>query len=112
MILLLQLLRRMASGERLEKGSPENATWWLGVLVTLPVAVAVMMGCFAWFEKSEYSHLLDTMAGVVGMIVLMVIVFAVLQAVCVRTFQRSPLWLIAIAVVIWGGGVWWFVAWL
>ena len=52
------------------------------------------------------------MEGVVGMMVLMVIVFDVLQAVCVRTFQRAPLWLIAIAVVIWGGGVWWFVAWL
>jgi hypothetical protein len=111
MILLLQLLRRIAGGERLEKGSRENITWWLAILVTMPVTGVIMMGCFAWVEKSEHSHLLDTMAGIAGMVVMMVIVLAVLQAVCVRVFRQSPLWLVPIAVAIWGGGVWWFVAW-
>ena len=108
--MLIQLLLRIASGERLEKGSRENTVWWLGALVTLPVTLAVMMGCFAWLEKSEYSHLLDTMAGIV--VVLVVIVLAVLQASCVRIFRRSPLWLVPIVVLIWGGGAWWFLAWL
>jgi hypothetical protein len=112
MILLLQLLRRIATGERLEKGSRENTAWWLALLVTMPLAVAIMMGCFAGLEHSEYSHLLDTMPGLVGMVVLMVVILIVLQALCVRTFRRRPLWLLPIAMVIWGGGLWWFLAWL
>ena len=111
MILLLQLLQRIARGERLEKGSRENAAWWLSVLVTMPLTGAISMGCIAWVEMSEHAHVLDTMAGIVGMIVLMVIGFAVLQACCVRIFRRRPLWLVPIAVVVWGGGVWWFLGW-
>jgi hypothetical protein len=112
MILLLQLLQRIASGERLEKGSRENTVWWLAILVAIPVTLAVMMGCLALLETSEYTHLLDTTSGIVGMVVLMVIVLAVLQTFSVRIFRRSPLRLIPIAVVVWGGGAWWFLAWL
>jgi hypothetical protein len=112
MILLLQLLQRIARGERLERGSRLDTAWWLSALVTMPLTGAIFMGSAALLEKSEHAHVLDTMAGMVAMVVLMVIVLAVLQASCVRIFRRRPLWLVPIIVAMWGGGVWWFLGWL
>jgi hypothetical protein len=95
------LIVRILSGERMERGSRENTAWWLSCLATLPLLILLFVGAMQWVRKSGWLHLVDTLPGLVGMILVVGIGWIALQLVIVRIFKRSPLGLLPFAVLAW-----------
>lgn len=106
MNLLFNLIVRIASGERLERGSSQNTAWWLGGLAVMPVVMILFTMFGTWVERTFHFSFLDSYGGIFVMIILLCLVMFAILIPCVRIFQRSPLWLIPIAAAIWIGGAW------
>jgi hypothetical protein len=87
------LIVRILSGERMERGSRENTA--------LPLLILLFVGAMQWVRKSGWLHLVDTLPGLVGMILVVGIGWIALQLVIVRIFKRSPLGLLPFAVLAW-----------
>jgi hypothetical protein len=102
----LALILRMLSGERLEEGSRENTAWWLAGLAVVPPLISSFTGIMTRLQNSRWSYLLDSLPGLVAMMVLAGIVFFLLQALIIRVFCRSPLWLLTVALITWSGLAW------
>ncbi len=103
---LINLLVRIAAGERPEKGSRRDTAWWLSGLALMPVAMALFTALATWLERCVDVSFLDSYAGIFSLIVLLVVFIYVVLAASVRTFQRFPLWLIPIAIATWSAGAW------
>lgn len=106
MNLLFNLIARIASGERLERGSRQNTAWWLGGLAVMPVVMILFTMFGTWVERTFDFSFLDSYGGVFVMIILLCLVMFALLIPCVRIFQGSPLWLIPVAAATWTGGAW------
>ena len=103
MNLPVNLVLRILSGEKLEKGSGKNSAWWLGALALFPVIILGFGFLCGWIERTTRFSLTDSYLGILGLVLMLVIFTFASLALCVRGFSRHPLWLIPIAVMTWGG---------
>ncbi len=105
MNLLVNLLGRILSGERLERGTKKDAARWLAALAAFPPACFGFAVIPAWIESvsslsfdSPISFVI--LAVVAGLLVIWVV------SILAHKFSRKPLWLIPIAAATWGFGAW------
>jgi len=105
MNLLLNLIGRIASGERIEKGFRRSTTWWLSSLAVMPVVVILFTVFGAWVDRTTDYRFLDSNVGILLLTILFCLVTFAFLISCVRIFRGSPLWLVPVAAVTWTGGV-------
>ena len=100
------MVARIASGERLERGFRQNNAWWLGGLALMPAVMILFTIFTTWVERTFHFSFLDSYGGILILITLLCLVMFAILLPCVRIFQKSPLWLIPVAVATWTGGAW------
>ena len=110
MNILISLVSRIASGEKLEKGTRSNTAYWLSSFALIPIGI-FGAASFIHFIDSRFDDFftLNPWILILSAVILCLILMALIQCLS-RLFMHRPVVLLLMGIISWGSTFWYVIA--